>query len=97
MNLKSTSQTMIPLSTWKLLGDNRRSYLTINVQGEQFFDVAVVPTGEEPDDYWLDGVGGTDKLDIPHSGDIYFRDTNNQGDETIRTISNIPCVFEQVI
>jgi hypothetical protein len=98
MNLKSNMQIMAPLSTWKLVGHPHRSYLAIDVHGENKFDIAVVPAGEAPgEDYWLDGIGSSRQLLIPHTGDIYFRDTDNPGDETVRTISNIKCVFVEVL
>jgi hypothetical protein len=85
------------MSTWKILGNPNRSFLMLDVKGESRFDMAVVPRGESPEGYWLDGVGGDAVLNMPHVGDVYFRDTDNVGDETVRSISNVKCVFVEVL
>ena len=98
MNLRSSEITIPPNTIWKVPGVKHRRYLWMNVGGEQKFDVAFVPIGRSPDNHWLDGVGSAGgPLVIPHSGDIYIRDTNNVGDETFRFVSDVLCTFEAII
>lgn len=95
LNLQSKSITIAPMSTFRIHGDPKRTRISLNVPGEQSFDIAICPLGTtDPTPYWMDGmIGGSEHhIILHHFGEVFVRDTDNTGDETFNIISDTPII-----
>lgn len=96
MQLFSYGITLSPASTYRIKGDPNRTLISIEVAGEQTFDMAMTPRNIGPTNHWVDGWAGNTLRTYPHSGDVYLRDTDNQGDEVVRVLSDTPVEVDVV-
>ena len=93
MNLKSRQITIAPNETLHIHGDLTRKTISLQMPGEQRFDSAICPYGTtDPTPYWLLDIDSGSvglRATMSHFGEVFIRDVNIAGDETITMISDV--------